>query len=248
MRRVGEEVGRVEARRAERRGEERRGFEAVLRRRSGEEGGGASGIGVGMGIGSGKGIGTGMGAGIGAGVRARAGAGARAGAVIGGAERDGAVEGGDGLAALAAAEHGEADGGAPGFDRDRGQGEAAGGAEVPGLFAVGGAWPAAPGLAPAREAAEAGRARLAAAVRALPPAVEVFRAAGREVLSLDFGRTLKVELRQREGGVELALAAAAALAPAARAELPGLLRALVARGVPVVKAEVRQRGGAPERR
>ncbi|HET8734372.1 MAG TPA: hypothetical protein VFM45_11450, partial [Anaeromyxobacteraceae bacterium] len=73
-------------------------------------------------------------------------------------------------------------------------------------------------------------------------------AAGRPALALDFGPALSVELRQRGEGVELALTAAAALAPAARAELPGLLRALAARGVPVLRAEVRQRGAAPERR
>jgi len=79
------------------------------------------------------------------------------------------------------------------------------------------------------------------AVRAVVPAVEAFRLGGREALSLDFGRALGVELRQRPGGVELSLTAAAALAPAARAELPGLLRALAARGVPVLRAEVRER-------
>lgn len=96
-----------------------------------------------------------------------------------------------------------------------------------------------PGAQPIVEPA---RATLALAVRAVVPAVEALRLGGREALSLDFGRALGVELRQRPGGVELSLSTSAALAPAARAELPGLLRALAGRGVPVVRAEVRSRG------
>lgn len=85
---------------------------------------------------------------------------------------------------------------------------------------------------------------LALAVRALVPAVEAFRREGREALSLDFGRALGVEVRAEPGGVTLTLAAAPGLLAAARAELPGLLRTLAARGVTVVRAEARERGGA----
>jgi len=102
--------------------------------------------------------------------------------------------------------------------------------------------PAPPPPAGPQPPAEPARATLALAVRAVVPAVEAFRLGGREALSLDFGRALGVEVRQRPGGVEVSLTAASALAPAARAELPGLLRALAARGVPVLRAEVRERG------
>jgi len=95
---------------------------------------------------------------------------------------------------------------------------------------------------PSPAAPDPGRVTLAMAVRAIVPAVEAFRLGGREALALDFGRALGVELKRAPGGVEVALAAAPALASAARAELPGLLRALAARGVPVVRAEVRERG------
>ena len=115
------------------------------------------------------------------------------------------------------------------------------GAEAAADPAAGAARPAAaaPQLRPAPEPA---RAVLALEVRAVVPVVEAFRLGGREALALDFGRALGVELRHRPGGVELSLTAAPALAPAARAELPGLLRALAARGVPVLRAEVRDRG------
>jgi hypothetical protein len=91
---------------------------------------------------------------------------------------------------------------------------------------------------------EPARASLAAAVRAVVPAVEAFRAGGREALALEFGPALGVELRQVSGGIELTLSTAPALAPAARVELDGLVRTLAARGVPVVRAEVRARAGS----
>lgn len=89
------------------------------------------------------------------------------------------------------------------------------------------------------------RAALTAAVRALPPVIEAFGAAGREVLVLDFGGAIGVELRRAPGGVEVGLAVPAALRPAARVELAGICQALAARGVTVVCAEVR--GGVPSR-
>jgi hypothetical protein len=81
------------------------------------------------------------------------------------------------------------------------------------------------------------------------PAVEAFRLAGRDALALDFGPALGVELRRGPEGIEVRLHASPGLAPAARAELPGLVRTLVARGVPVARAEVRSRrsGAGPHR-
>jgi hypothetical protein len=96
-------------------------------------------------------------------------------------------------------------------------------------------------LAPA--ASPVGAVTLALAVRAVVPAVEAFRLGGREALTLDFGRALGVEVRAMPGGVTVTLAAAPGLLPAARAELPGLVRALAARGVNVLHADVRERGG-----
>jgi len=92
---------------------------------------------------------------------------------------------------------------------------------------------------------EPGRAALTRAVRALPPVIEAFRASGQAGLAIDFGGGMGVELRQAAGGVEVRLAAPAALRPAARAELACLCQALEARGVSVVSAEVR--GGPPHR-
>jgi hypothetical protein len=92
---------------------------------------------------------------------------------------------------------------------------------------------------------EPGRAALTRAVRALPPVIEAFRASGQAGLAIDFGGAMGVELCQAPGGVEVRLAAPAALRPAARAELAGLCHALEARGVSVVSAEVR--GGPPHR-
>lgn len=102
----------------------------------------------------------------------------------------------------------------------------------------------APGPAPAAGPSEAGRVALASAVRAVVPAVEAFRLGGREALALDLGAALGIELARVPGGVALVLSAAPGLAPAARSELPHLLRSLAARGVTVARAEVRERGGA----
>lgn len=92
---------------------------------------------------------------------------------------------------------------------------------------------------------EPGRAALTRAVRALPPVIEAFRASGQAGVAIDFGGAMGVELCQAPGGVEVRLAAPAALRPAARVELAGLCHALEARGVSVVSAEVR--GGPPHR-
>ncbi len=110
-------------------------------------------------------------------------------------------------------------------------------AEAPALGAVHGGGPGVGGgVGPA---IEPGRLALAQAVRALPPVIEAFDASARPSLAIDFGGALGVELSQAPGGVEVSLLVSAALRPAARVELAGLCRALAARGVAVVCAEVR---------
>jgi hypothetical protein len=80
---------------------------------------------------------------------------------------------------------------------------------------------------------------LRAVLRALPVAVEAAATRGGETLELAFGRALSVEVRAARGGVEIALRPDAGLSRAAVAELPALLSALRARGVSVLRAEVR---------
>jgi hypothetical protein len=86
------------------------------------------------------------------------------------------------------------------------------------------------------------------AVRAIPPAIWAGRVGGGSVLELAFGRDLTVELRQVADGIELQLRASAGLARAARVDLPALVDALRARGVTVVRAEVRGGSRAGARR
>jgi hypothetical protein len=86
-----------------------------------------------------------------------------------------------------------------------------------------------------------GEAPLAAAARAAPPVVAAFQRSGVPAVALDFGREVSVELRRGPEGVELCLSAPAGLGGAARLELAGLHRALVARGVTLARAEVRER-------
>jgi hypothetical protein len=86
---------------------------------------------------------------------------------------------------------------------------------------------AAPALPELREAA-----------RAVPTAIWAGRLQGAAVVELAFGRELSVELRQGAGGIEIAVRTDAALARAARADLPALVQALRARGVEVARAEV----------
>ncbi|BDG01952.1 hypothetical protein [Anaeromyxobacter oryzae] len=82
---------------------------------------------------------------------------------------------------------------------------------------------------------------LRAGVRALPAAVEAARVAGGDRVALAFGSALGVDLRGGAAGLELTLRPAAALERAARAELPGLVAALRARGIRVARATVRSR-------
>ena len=124
----------------------------------------------------------------------------------------------------------------------------AGGPGVQAEAVPGGPAVAAPGSAPAGAPSAAGqpaRSALVEAVRALPPVIESFGASGRELLALDFGGAIGVELRRAPGGVEVGLSVPMALRPVARAELAGICRALAARGVTVASAEVR--GGMPGR-
>jgi hypothetical protein len=58
------------------------------------------------------------------------------------------------------------------------------------------------------------------------------------VVELAFGRELSVELRQGAAGIEVAVRTDAALARAARVDLPALVQSLRARGVEVARAEV----------
>jgi hypothetical protein len=80
---------------------------------------------------------------------------------------------------------------------------------------------------------------LATAVRALPPVIAAVPVRGGAELTLGFGGSLSVVLRAGPEGLELALHPAPGLEQAARAELPGLVEALGARGVRVARAEVR---------
>jgi hypothetical protein len=86
---------------------------------------------------------------------------------------------------------------------------------------------------------------LAAVVRALPPAVAA--PPGRGQLALSFGPSLAVDLRATAAGIEVVLRPDPRLARAAEAELPRVVAALRARGVAVVRAEVRRGAGGAGR-
>jgi len=85
-------------------------------------------------------------------------------------------------------------------------------------------------------------ASLRAAIRTLPAAIQAAHVREGAPLELALGRALSVELRSGRGGVEVVLRPEARLARDAAAELPGLVRALRARGVAVARAEVHSRG------
>ncbi len=78
-------------------------------------------------------------------------------------------------------------------------------------------------------------------VRALPPTIATFAGRGGGELTLAFGAALGVDLRSGAQGLEVALRPAPSLERVARAELPGLVEALRARGLRVARAEVRPR-------
>jgi hypothetical protein len=88
---------------------------------------------------------------------------------------------------------------------------------------------------------------LRAVLRALPVTIEAARVREGAPLALELGRALSVELRAGRDGLELVLRPDAALSRAAAAELPGVVRALRARGVAVARAEVRARPHAGSR-
>jgi hypothetical protein len=91
---------------------------------------------------------------------------------------------------------------------------------------------------PAEPEAALGVQELRAAVRALPAAVAALPAGS---LALSFGSALSVDLRVGAEGLELTLRPTPALERAARAELPGLVEALRARGLRVARADIRSR-------
>lgn len=84
---------------------------------------------------------------------------------------------------------------------------------------------------------------LRVAARAIPPIIWAGRLAGSAAVELSFGRELRIELREGTGGVEIEVRVCPALARAARADLPALVRTLRERGVTVARAGVR---GGPQ--
>jgi hypothetical protein len=67
-------------------------------------------------------------------------------------------------------------------------------------------------------------------------------------LALSFGAALSLDLRAGVHGLELTLRPAQGLERVTRAELPGLVEALRARGLRVARAEVRPRAPSPSLR
>jgi hypothetical protein len=94
-----------------------------------------------------------------------------------------------------------------------------------------------PGAAGESRSRAAGTPLLARAIERLAIAVDL---RGGPALTVRLGASLEVTLTQRPSGVEVRLAAARGLSPAAEAELPLLVAALRARGVRVVRADVRR--------
>jgi hypothetical protein len=137
-----------------------------------------------------------------------------------------------------------------GFDereRDSPGPRASGGAEVGATTAVRGEQtePPAPSDPAAGFAPDVRTPELRALLRALPVAVDAAAGRGGDRLELAFGRSLSVEVRVARGGVEIALRPDAGLSRAAASELPALVCALRARGVSVVRAEVRPARASP---
>ena len=122
--------------------------------------------------------------------------------------------------------------------------EAASGAPAADL-AAGGA-PAPDRRAPA-DPDPPGAAELEACVRKVPAAIAAALRPGGAELALTFGPALALDLRCGAQGLELTLRPASGLERATRAELPGLVEALRARGLRVARAEVRPRAPAPRR-
>lgn len=98
---------------------------------------------------------------------------------------------------------------------------------------------ATPSIEGPKVGAPPGICELQAAIRAAPPAIAAALRQAQPQLALQFGTALSVDLRAGAQGLELSLRPSPALERAARAELPGLVEALRARGLRVVRAEVR---------
>lgn len=99
--------------------------------------------------------------------------------------------------------------------------------------------PGSPAEAGPKLAAPLGICELQAAIRAAPPAIAAALRQGQPQLALGFGTALSIDLRAGAQGLEVSLRPSPALERAARAELPGLVEALRARGLRVARAEVR---------
>jgi len=92
-----------------------------------------------------------------------------------------------------------------------------------------------------------GAAELRACLRAAPAVIAASLRPGDAELALSFGAALSLDLRSSAQGLELTLRPASGLERVTRAELPGLVEALRARGLRVARAEVRPRAPAPPR-
>lgn len=93
-----------------------------------------------------------------------------------------------------------------------------------------------------------GAAELLAYVRAAPPVIAAALRPGGAELALTFGSALSLDVRSGAQGLELTLRPASGLERTTRAELPGLVDALRARGLRVARAEVRPRAPPAPRR
>lgn len=88
-----------------------------------------------------------------------------------------------------------------------------------------------------------GICELQAAIRSAPVAIAAAARQAQPQLALQLGSALSIDLRAGAQGLELSLRPSASLERAARAELPGLVEALRARGLRVARAEVRPSPG-----
>lgn len=93
-----------------------------------------------------------------------------------------------------------------------------------------------------------GAAELQACIRAAPPVIAASLRPNGAELALSFGAALSIDLRSGAQGLELTLRPASGLERVTRAELPGLVEALRARGLRVARAEVRPRARPTPRR
>ena len=92
-----------------------------------------------------------------------------------------------------------------------------------------------------------GALELRAYVRAAPAIIAASLRPGGAELALSFGAALSLDLRAGAQGMELTLRPGPGLERVTRAELPGLVEALRARGLRVARADVRPRAPAAAR-